>query len=143
MLAMGEEAKVSDADETSGQYMLNKTAEELRRRQSHFAVLFAVRVVLPPECDALSIKCQKAVIGDGNAMGVAAEIAKNVLRSAEGPFGVNDPVLAKQSAQECGETFRVSQRFEWTIQAQLVLAIEPAEAGNILASEDTAKDLHW
>jgi len=41
---MGEEAKVSDADETSGQYMLDKAAEELRRRQSHFPVLFAVRV---------------------------------------------------------------------------------------------------
>src|SRR5689334_17865783 len=37
--AIGEEAKISDADETSGQYMLDKAAEELRRRQSHFAVL--------------------------------------------------------------------------------------------------------
>lgn len=96
--AIGEEAKISDADETSGQYMLDKAAEELRRRQSHFAVLFAVRVVLPAECDALSIKCQKAVIGDGNAMGVTAEIAQNVLRPAECRFSVNDPILAEQSA---------------------------------------------
>jgi len=71
-------------------------------------------------------------------MGVAAEVAQNVLRPTEGRFSVNDPVLAKQSAQECREP----QRFEWTIQAQLVLAIEPAEAGNILASEDAAEDLH-
>ena len=102
---MGEEAKVSDADETSGQYMLDKAAEELRRRQSHFAVLFAVRVVLPPECAALSIKCQKAVIGDGNAMGVAAEIAKNVLRPAEGPFGVNDPVLRNRVRKNAAKRF--------------------------------------
>ena len=126
--AIGEEAKVSDADETSGQYMLDKTAEELGRRQSHFAVLVAVRVVLPTECDALSVECEESVIGDGNAMGVAAEIAKNVLRPAEGRFGINDPILAEQSAQECGEPFRISQRFEWTIQAQFMLAIEPAEA---------------
>ena len=122
--------------------MLDKAAEELRRRQSHFAVLFAVRVVLPPECDALSIKCQQAVIGDGDAMGIATKIPKHSLRPAERRFGVNDPILAKQSAQECGEPSRVSQRFEWTIQAQLVPAIEPAEAGNILASEDAAEDPH-
>jgi len=141
-LAIGEEAKVSDADETSGQYMLDKAAEELRRRQSHFAVLVAVRVVLPPECDALSIKCQKAVIGDGDAMGIATKIPKHSLRPAERRFGVNDPILAKQSAQECCEPSRVSQRFEWAVQAQFMLAIEPAKAGNILASEDAAEDLH-
>jgi len=72
---MGEEAKVSDADETSGQHMLDKAAEELRRRQSHFAMLFAVGVILPAECDVFSVECDESVIGDGDAMGVAAEVA--------------------------------------------------------------------
>ncbi len=69
--------------------------------------------------------------------GIAAEIAQNVLRPAERRFSVNDPILTKQSAQECGEPSRVSQRFEWAIQAQFMLAIEPAEAGNILVPRKT------
>jgi hypothetical protein len=36
------------------------------------------------------------VIRDGHAMGVAGQVMKNVLRTAERGFGVHNPVLAEE-----------------------------------------------
>jgi hypothetical protein len=41
----------------------------------------------------LVVEMEQAAVGDGDAMGVVAEIAKDLLRSAEGALGVNDPAL--------------------------------------------------
>jgi len=52
-----------------------------------------MRIVLPSESDVLPIKGQQPVIGDGDPMGVSAEIAEHLQRAAEGGFGINYPVL--------------------------------------------------
>ena len=49
----------------------------------------------------------EAMVGDGNAMGVAAEIAEDVMGAAEGWFGIDDPWLTEQGAQESGKGFLV------------------------------------
>jgi len=41
---------------------------------------------------------QETVIGDGDAMGVAGEIAEHRMGTAEGWLGVDDPVLTEQGA---------------------------------------------
>jgi hypothetical protein len=38
----------------------------------------------------------EAVVGDGHAMGVTGEIAQDMMRTAEGWLGVDDPVLTEQ-----------------------------------------------
>ena len=43
------------------------------------------------------------MVGDGDAVGIAAEILQHVLGSAEGWFGVDDPVFAEERAQPGGE----------------------------------------
>ena len=40
----------------------------------------------------------EAMVGDGDAMGVAAEIAEDVMGAAEGWFGIDDPWLTEQGA---------------------------------------------
>jgi len=57
-----------------------------------------VGVILPPERNPIILKSNEAVIRDGHAMGVAAEVTDNVLGSAERRFGIDHPVLAKQSS---------------------------------------------
>ena len=36
---------------------------------------------------------EQAMVGDGDAMGVAGQVLQDVLRAAEGRLGVDDPVL--------------------------------------------------
>ena len=40
------------------------------------------------------------MVGNGYSMGVAAEIAEDIFRSAEWPLDVEDPVLAVEFADE-------------------------------------------
>jgi hypothetical protein len=63
--------------EACGQYVHQKAADELICRERHALVAFATfaPVVLPLEGDALLITCDRAAIGDGDAVGVAREIA--------------------------------------------------------------------
>ena len=49
------------------------------------------------------------MIGDGHAMGVAAEIAQHLQRTAEGWLGVDHPVVAMQAAEELCELLRISE----------------------------------
>ena len=79
-------------------------------RERHLRVLVAVGIVLPAEGDAFSIESQQAMIGDGDAVGVAAEIAQHLAGSAESRLGVDDPVLAMQTAEELGELFRFAEQ---------------------------------
>ena len=39
------------------------------------------------------------MVGDGDAVGIAAEILRDVLGSAEGWFGVDDPIFAEERTQ--------------------------------------------
>ena len=49
----------------------------------------------------------QAMVGDGDAVGVAGEIAEDMMGTAEGWFGMDDPVLAEQGTQESVEGFFV------------------------------------
>ena len=49
------------------------------------------------------------MIRDGDAVRVAPEIAQYLRSSAESGLGVNDPVLATQTAEEPGKLFRFAE----------------------------------
>ena len=42
-------------------------------------------------------------VRDAGAVGIRAEVAQSVFRSAEGPLGVDDPVAAEQDSEPGGE----------------------------------------
>ena len=64
-------------------------------------------IILPAEGDLVVLEGDEAMVGDGDAMGVAAEIAEDVMGAAEGWFGIDDPWLTEQGAQESAEGFLV------------------------------------
>ena len=66
--------------------------------QRHAALLAAMGIVLPAEGDALAVEAEQAVVGDGDAMGIAAEIAQHLRRAAQGLLGIDHPVLAMHGA---------------------------------------------
>ena len=76
--------------------MQQEAAQELIDRQSHQPLLVAVSGVAPAEGDVAVGESNEPVVGDGDAMGVGAEIAQHMFGAAEGPLGVDDPVVAEQ-----------------------------------------------
>ena len=96
--AVGQQAELPDTDETSWQHMLDKAPQKLRDGECHLALLVPACVVLPTKSDALAVERQQAVVADRDAVRIAAQITKHLLRSAEGRLGVYDPVLTVQGA---------------------------------------------
>src|ERR1035441_3535671 len=54
----------------------------------------AMSVVLPTEGDRLAIEGEEPVIGNGHSMGVSGQVLQQVIGTAEGCFGVDDPTLS-------------------------------------------------
>jgi len=74
--------------------MEEEPAQELCRVQRHDALLVPVGIVFPAEGDAFSVETEQAVIGDGDAMGITAQIAQHLCRPSHGLLGINHPGLA-------------------------------------------------
>ena len=73
--AIGEKSEVANAHERLGQHMQEETAQELASPELHLAQLATVGIILPAEGDKLSVECNQAMIGNGHAVGVAAQIS--------------------------------------------------------------------
>ena len=101
-VAVGEESEVADAHEAGRQQMEQEAAQELIDRQSHEPFLVAVGGIAPTEGDVAIGESDQPAVGNGDAMGIGAEITQHMFRSAEGRLGVDDPVVAEQYPQPCG-----------------------------------------
>src|ERR1051325_1744980 len=112
---MRQKAKVTNADETFGQHVQKETAQELRCCQRHLALLATAGIILPAESDALLIKGQQAVIGNGHTMRVATQITQHLHRAAESRLGIDHPVVAMESAEQFCELSWIG---EWCTQTR-------------------------
>ena len=98
--AIGKQAEVTDAYEAFWEHVKEEAAQELRSLKRHGPLLIAMRVVSPAEGDIDAVEGNEPVVGDGDAMGVAAEIAQHLLGSAHGLLGVDDPLLAVERTEK-------------------------------------------
>jgi hypothetical protein len=73
------------------------------------------------------------MVGDGDAVGIAAEILQDVLGSAEGRFGVDDPIFAEERTQPGLEELGMGERCEFSGQVQLTAFAGKLQAGDELA----------
>lgn len=105
--AIGKEAEVSDAHETLGKQVEQKTPQELSCRKCHFAFYVSMGAVSPSECDIAIGKRNQAMVGDGHSMSVAAEIAKNIFRAAKRAFAMDHPVMAEELTDKGVKQLRV------------------------------------
>ena len=72
---------MSDTDEPFGQDVQEESAQKLDPIERHHARLVAMCIIAPAEADVLSIEGQQAMIRDGDAVRVAAEIAQHLQRA--------------------------------------------------------------
>src|SRR5580692_7811791 len=99
--------------------MEQEAAQELMDWQSHEPFLVAVRGIAPAEGDVAIGESNQPGVGDGDAMGVGAEIAQHMFGTAEGRFGVNDPVVAEQYSQPSSESARLGEWEEAAVELEL------------------------
>jgi hypothetical protein len=92
-VSTGEVAEVADADKASWQHVLAKAAQELGSGESHDALFIAMSIVFPSEGHAVTIEAKQALIADGHAVGISAEIAQHVARSTKSRLGIDHPLM--------------------------------------------------
>jgi hypothetical protein len=134
---MGHKPEVANADEAGGKHVEEEAAQELLHRQSHQALLVTVPGVSPAEGDLVVLKGEQTVIGDGHAVGVAAEITENLLGTAEGRLTVDHPVPSKERTEEGSEGLAFRQRLEMAVEAQSAVGKSRSESLDKLAAEDS------
>jgi hypothetical protein len=52
------------------------------------------------------------MVGDGNAMRIACEIVQNMLGTAEGWLGIDDPVLVEELSEKLAKATWLSKTLE-------------------------------
>ena len=103
---------MSNTDEALGQNVEQKPPHELRRGDGHDSDLVAASVVPPTKRDVAGIEGKETVVGDGDTMSVAPEVADHLLGSSESGLGIDDPVLTKQRSQERREALGLCQMLD-------------------------------
>src|SRR5437667_12774118 len=101
-MTVGEIAVVADAMEAVRQNVEQEAADELVGAKGHHLLLVVVAIILPAEADLALRKTDQAAVGDGDAMGIAAEIIEHLLGSAERSLGVDDPCDRRSPGKENG-----------------------------------------
>ena len=139
---IGQDSEVPDTHEALGQDVKQKPAHELLRGGGHDPLLVAARIVPPTKRDCATIKGNETVVGDGDTVGVAPEVADHLLGAAEGGFGIDDPVPTKQRSEKCGEALGLFQVLNRAGANQLFLPISAPKSIDKLSPEDLAERLN-
>jgi hypothetical protein len=100
------------------QGMEKKAPDELRGVERHHFGGAGMAIILPGEADLAVFECEQPAVGDGDAMGVAAEIGERLARAAERRLGVDHPIDAAQFGDTRVESGVVGEARERTGEAQ-------------------------
>jgi len=76
--------------------MQQESTQEFVGCHGHLALLVAVGIILPSECDVAVDYGHETVVGNGHAMRIAGQILEYVFWSAKRRLGINDPILPEQ-----------------------------------------------
>jgi hypothetical protein len=79
------------------------------------------------------------MVGDGDAVRIAGEIVQNMLGTAEGWLGIDDPVLVEELSEELAKATWLSKTLERSVKLEFVLKKELLQSGCELASEDATQ----
>ena len=82
-------------------------------------MFIVVSRIAPAKSDVSLSKRDQAMVGDGYAMGVAAQILEHIFGATEGRFQMDDPVIAVQRAEPRSEGFRLSEESEVSVEVEL------------------------
>ena len=94
--AVGQEAEMPNTHEALRKDVQQKTGQEFIDGQGQQFLFVAVSGIAPTKGDLAIGKGDQAMVGDGHAMGVAAEILQHIGGATEGRLQVHHPLFSKQ-----------------------------------------------
>ena len=83
------------------------------------------------------------MVGYGDPVGIAAQVAKGMFRAAEGTFRVDHPIIAKELAEPGGEGLGLSKGYQVSVKAELALSECFPERRHELAAKNPAEHFDW
>ncbi len=116
--------------------MQQKSAKELADRQAHSTLLILVGRVAPPKGHACGIQRDQSVVGNGDSMRVAAEIAQDLPGTAKRPLAVDHPFFTEGLSQQFGNHLDASEWFELTVERKSACIERLTETFDHLRAED-------
>ena len=93
-VAIGQKAEVADADEAFGEYVQQEATQELVEREGEQLLFIVVSGIPPAKNDLAIAEGDETMVGDGYAMGVAAQILQHIVGATEGGLEIDHPVLS-------------------------------------------------
>jgi len=97
--------------------------------------------VSPTKGDVVLVDRDQAVVGNGDAVSVAAEIFQNMCGTSKGWFAVNHPFMTEEWPQESGKSLGVDQEHQLSMESELVAGEGALEGGYELAAKNAAEHL--
>ena len=124
---MSEEPTKANTHEATWEHMQKEAAQKLIGGDRHQLLLTAVRIVFPTERHLAIGNLCDSMVGDGDpmfakqtstgrpeTMGIACQVLEHILWSSEGPFRINDPIVAEKHSQKRLECFVLREWFQRT-----------------------------
>jgi hypothetical protein len=108
--------------------------------QSQESLFVLVSGVSPTEGDLVVQEGNESAIGNRNAMGVGAEIAKHRIGSAERRFAVDHPARRVKLTDQTPEQLGLSQAAKQAVELELSGSVSLLERFEKLAAEDFAEN---
>lgn len=107
--------------------------------KSHRFELVVMLSIAVGEGDAAILHAENAIIRDGHAMSVAAEVIQNFARGRERLLGGDHPFLLAEGTEPSGESLGVSQSSNASRELKLVFVERLPEQIEDFAAEDQTK----
>ena len=138
---VAEEAVVPDPHEAFGKDMEEEASDELFGGKSHRSLAVAVAVVSPKEGDVPVLHFEEPMVGDGDAMGIPAEVVEGLFRCGKGSFGVDTPFFLAGLTEESPESLEVGEGLQFPRKLEFPFAESPLEESPEAWAEETGKDV--
>ena len=134
---------MTDADKALQQDMGQETLNELLSGEFDDAGCATRLAIGPSELNVFAVETDESVVGDRDAMGIAAPIPENLCGTAKGRFGIDDPGMDVQSPDPGTETGGIFQGLELWREPDLVGGDEVFEPVEELAAKNRAQYTSW
>jgi hypothetical protein len=130
---------VANTNEAAGQDVKQETAEKLIGTESHEAFPVAVSRVSEAERDLFAVEGDQSVIGDGNTMGISAEVSEHLIGPAERRLAVDHPAVAEQLSEKAPKQPWLSERLELPVEPEFARGKGLLQCVGELAAKDLAE----
>ena len=107
---------MSETHEAAGQHMQEEAADKFVRVERYSLDTIALTTITRGKADAPITHVEDPMVGNGDAMGIAADIVQDVCRTCQGRLGVDDPVFSIELRTKLLEVLRCTQ--DWGAQRE-------------------------